>query len=128
MISKKKYYETMASFSWKDGFGVNHKKWFECFEYSLRNLDKGFTKALAKTLFYRFEMSNAAMFHIENHPAYAPLKDQPKKLFEEFADDVHYCSDRMCFDRLFRLHWLFLQTYSKQMWDFELGGVRGSKG
>jgi len=123
MIGKKKFYENMENFSWEDGFTENLEKWFACFEYTLKHLNKDFNKSLTKSLFWDFEMSNSKMFWIENNPEYKHLKNKYKELFEKFSDDAEYCSDRMSFDRLFRLHWLFREIYNTELTEYRYGSI-----
>ena len=50
--------------------------------------------------------------HKEN-TEYAGLSEL--QLFTHFKGDLDYCSDRMSLDRLFRLHWLYKQSFIKAM-------------
>lgn len=108
-----KYYETITSF---EDVGMNfekvHDRWFGCFTYILEKFNTGFNKDSIKSLFYDFDMENWRTMHLEN----TEYKDKSKQeLFESFAGECWYTSDRMSYDRLFRTHWLFRKAFHDEL-------------
>ena len=105
-ITEKEYYTKMNSFSAKTSMKKLREDWFDCFSFVLRDRKVGYTIKTIVDIFEDFEMVNGEMFHLENHPT---LKNADRGcLIEEFTGDCKYTADRMSYDRLFRIHWLFL--------------------
>jgi len=83
--------------------------WFWFFKYTLKR--DGFNNKSIKELFYHWEMANWKAMHQENTEYKGKTKEE---LFDFFVGDAAYCSDRMSYDRLFRCHWLFRQTFKEE--------------
>lgn len=119
MISNDTYYEYMCSF---DELPLENYKeiidrWYECFKYILTRTKAYPSKSIAH-LFTRFQMSNWKDLHKENTEFSAHTIEE---LYEKFCRDTRYISDRPSLDRLFRVHWLFLQVFGNLYEDSDAG-------
>lgn len=109
-ISDDEYYDIMCNFKSLTDFKDIHDKWFSCFHYILTRW--GFNKRSIKSLFDNFVMLNWKDLHQEN----TEFKDLSKELlYNSFAGECWYISDRMSYDRLFRTHWLFLRAFHDEL-------------
>lgn len=89
----------------------NYKKvkdnWKIIFECVLKEMK--FSDYSIKLLFENGKCGhNWRVLHKEN-TKYAEIGE--KDIFKNFQFDLEYSSDRMSFDRLFRLHWLFNESF-----------------
>jgi hypothetical protein len=76
--------------------------WPKAFKQYLKLL--GFNKAARKEMFHWMEHGlNWEKLHETEDDKAMSLKD----LRKHFYNDIFYCSDRMCMDRLMRIHWLY---------------------
>ena len=107
-MTENEYYNAMSSFADLPADKVKDV-WFECFSYILEKFKVGFTKEAIKSLFHKFTMNNWKALHRENSPDYADSSNEDIR--RAFAGEAHYISDRVSYDRLFRVHWLYLRGY-----------------
>ena len=96
--------------------------WYKCFAYTLKSFKAGYTDKAIAHMFRYFDMCNWEQFHLDN----SKYKDIPEEIREEvmykdFCGECRYVYDRMSYDRLFRVHWLFLQIYEKEISDLHFG-------
>lgn len=109
-MNKKEYYNIMVNMEDVFDFKTLYSKWKKCFIYILVSIFK-FKKQSAIKLFYNFDMENWTALHIEN----TEYKNYSKnELIEAFVNECDYISDRISYDRLFRTHWLFKQSFDKE--------------
>jgi hypothetical protein len=102
------YYEVMCNM--KDNYRNAKHDWHYCFDYTLRRWK--FNKKARKDLFENFLMENWKSLWKEN----TEFKDYTKeKMIQYFQGECHYTCDRMSLDRLFRVHWLYLNTFAEDI-------------
>lgn len=111
-MEKTEYYELVENFKLTMKFKEVHEKWYKCFSYILKSFKVGYTEKTIKSLFYDFEMCNWKAMWKENSEYKGHSK---KQMFESFISECSYVSDRTSYDRLFRTHWLFLNTFEKEI-------------
>lgn len=104
------YYYHMANLG--DTFEDIHKNWYNCFSTILKTKFIGFNDLSISTLFYHFDMLNWKALHKENTEY---CNTPTTELIEIFKADVNYISDRVSLDRLFRVHWLFLNAFPNEL-------------
>ena len=103
-MNELEYYDKVNDFCGINDCKVIKNNWRQCFKFILKRFNVGFTDKTINSLFDDFEMDNWSDLHIEN----TKYKDCNKEeLYDEFEFEIGYCSDRMSYDRLFRIHWLF---------------------
>jgi len=113
-MNEDKYYESMCNFDKLVSFEDVRKEWFKCFSYVFKKFNKHYNNDVIKDLFDNFNMNLSEAMHLEN-TEYAKMTQ--KELKECFDAECNYICDRVCHDRLFRTHWLFKQTYRKELSD-----------
>ncbi len=111
-MKENEYYKLMENFNEDMSFDEIHDKWYKCFYYILRSFKVGHNKSTIKSLFYDFDMENWNSMHREN----TEYKNYTKlELLDDFCGECDYISDRTSYDRLFRTHWLFKQSFSEEI-------------
>ena len=111
-MKKEEYYEVMSNMSLDMNFKEIHKLWYNCFSYILKSFNVGHNDKTIKSLFYDFDMDNWKAMHKENTEYSKYTKES---LIESFCGECMYISDRTSYDRLFRAHWLFKQSFDKEL-------------
>lgn len=111
-ITKEEYYDLVYNMPKNVRYNEFKIKWFNCFYYILKDFKLGYNMKIIKSLFYHFQMDNWKDLHLANS-IYKGFSE--KKLREELLSELSYCADRMTYDRLFRVHWLFKQVFKTEM-------------
>lgn len=112
-MTQTQFYELAENLTSDMSFEELHLKWLKCFKYMLKSFKVGYTDKICEHLFYNFEMQNSKMFWKENNPEYKDCTME--ELIQKFCGDLSYISDRYSYDRIFRVHWLFLWAFSSEM-------------
>lgn len=116
-MTENRFYKIAENLKPEMPFDELHSKWLECFKYMLKSFNVGYTDKLCEHLFYNFDMENSKMFWKEHNPEY---KDCTKEqLIDKFCGDLSYISDRYSYDRIFRVHWLFLWAFRDELNKFK---------
>lgn len=106
VLTETEYYNAIGNLG--DTFTEIHTNWYNIFNYILLSVNNEFTTSVVSSLFYEFDMENWKALWQEN----TEYADKSKvDLLETFKFEVSYISDRTSFDRLFRTHWMFLNSF-----------------
>lgn len=106
--NNREYYQAISEITHDNFQGADLVfQWFSVFYATLNRFHPEYTFNVAFELFCYFGMGNWTALH-KDKTEYKD--DTPQEMLEHFYGELNYCSDRMSYDRLFRTHWLFLQT------------------
>lgn len=114
-LSEKKYYDYMCEMGEciaNESFEELHSRWFNCFAYSLRKLDPSIPLTTIRALFYDWDMDNWEALH-QDKTEYAGM--EYGALLDSFDGECNYICDRVSWDRIFRVHWLFKRAFNKRL-------------
>lgn len=100
----------------KDDFEKVEGLWKRCYYYVWRGYWKKSETEISDDMIWEiynnFEMSNFSILHKENTEY---VNHNKTKMFMEFCGELRYCSNKMSFDRLFRIQWLFQNTFKVEL-------------
>lgn len=112
IIDNDLYYSLMSNMSADSSFEKLHSDWYNCFAHILLAFNVGHNEDTIKSLFYDFDMDNWKSMHKENTEYSDSSKEE---LIKDFCGECSYICDRTSYDRLFRTHWLFRQSFRDEL-------------
>jgi len=94
-----------------DKFEEIDKLWYEYFSFTIRELGVNTKKAI-DALYYDWDMDNWEAMHFSKSEYKSYNRDE---VYTAFYGDADYISDRISFDRLFRIHWFFKKCFHDEI-------------